>query len=128
MLARRMSLRSSSPAARCLAVVSGCRCTDGAVDLLPDGSGMVVTGCTTDEACGLGESCLGGPCQPAQVDDAGTVCTTGECRAGPNMCLDAGVCGEPWCEPVNYRFNTGEVTGIRACVFSPVPARVEQMN
>lgn len=123
MLDRRMSLRSWSLAALCLAVVSGCRCTEGAVDPLPGDSGLVVTGCTTDEECGLGETCQGGLCKPAQVvDDAGIECTVdADCGPGRRCVPSTGRCVDIVIDPDG---GTSDDAGIDA-PFTVDAARVD---
>jgi len=68
---------------------------------------------------------------------SGQACTTSaECRSG--ICDTAlGICADlccndtscpngTTCKPVNLKLATGTVTLVRACVFSPVPARLQQ--
>ncbi len=58
-------------------------------------------------------------------------CRSGVCDRNLNICVDF-CCSDATCpnmttcELVPFRFTNGNVSTIRACVFSPVPARIEQ--
>jgi hypothetical protein len=62
---------------------------------------------------------------------ANTQCRSGICDRNLNICIDL-CCNSSscpngtTCEPVPYRMSSGAISTIRACVFSPVPARIEQ--
>jgi hypothetical protein len=78
-------------------------------------------------------SCVGS----SAVKVSGQACAaSSECRSGicdndrricVDLCCNDGSCvNGTTCEPVDVRFTSGETTLIRACVFAPVPVRIQQ--
>ncbi|HEY0880384.1 MAG TPA: putative metal-binding motif-containing protein, partial [Archangium sp.] len=62
---------------------------------------------------------------------ANNQCRSGICDRNLNICIDlccntSSCANGTTCQPVNFRFATGALATVRACVFSPVPARIEQ--
>ncbi|MFZ5470994.1 MAG: putative metal-binding motif-containing protein [Myxococcota bacterium] len=67
----------------------------------------------------------------AQACTASSQCKSGICDRASNVCVDL-CCNDSscpsgtTCEMVNFKFSTGQITSIRACVLPPTPALVEQ--
>jgi Putative metal-binding motif len=86
-----------------------------------EGIDSVVPACTLN----AGTRVAGAACT------ANSQCRSNICDRNLSICVDL-CCNDSsclngtTCEPVNFRFSNGRVTFIRACVFSPVPARIEQ--
>ncbi len=120
----------------------------------PGSGGRCIEPCCAHADCGMGHSCsIEGPrqsvtggtqvsVQPACLASAATkvsgqVCaSSAECRSGicersSGICVDL-CCNDTscpngtTCEPVMLQFSTGQQTRIRACLFTPVPATIEQ--
>jgi hypothetical protein len=77
---------------------------------IPSGTANRVSGA----ACSANAQCLSGICDRNLNICIDLCCSSSSCPNGTT------------CQPVDYRYNTGAVATIRACVFSPVPARIEQ--
>ena len=73
----------------------------------------------------------------SSVRVSGAACTTSaECKSGicektsgicvDVCCNDSSCANGTTCEPTTLKLSSGQLTEIRACVFSPVPAQIEQ--
>ena len=66
-----------------------------------------------------------------QVCATSAECKSGICDKARNICVDlccndASCPNGTTCEPMTFKFSTGQQTYLRACVFAPVPALLEQ--
>ncbi|MBI3182833.1 MAG: putative metal-binding motif-containing protein [Myxococcales bacterium] len=66
------------------------------------------------QACGASTECKAGICDKAQGICVDLCCNDGSCPNGTT------------CELVKFKFSNGNESNIRACLFSPLPALVEQ--
>jgi hypothetical protein len=101
--------------------LNGPRAATGYQNSSGEGIDSVVPACTQQ----TGTRVAGAAC------GANTDCRSGICDRNLNICIDiccndSSCANGTTCEPINFRFSNGRVTFIRACVFSPLPTRIEQ--